>query len=71
MDDLIMLGGLWLNRSQSGEIYMSGRLGLGGKILIFKNRKKKSDNDPDYYVMMAEWQSKDKSEGDDDHEIPF
>lgn len=74
MNDLIMLGGLWLNEARSGERYMSGRLGLGGKILIFKNLKKGSENDPDYYLMIGEWQSEGKGQkghGDKESEIPF
>lgn len=74
MSDLIMLGGLWLNESQSGEKYMSGRIGLGAKVLIFKNKnKKESGNDPDYYLMVAPWEIKKKDEEDngEDNEIPF
>lgn len=71
MSDLIMIGGLWLNQSQSGEKYMSGRLGLGGKVLIFRNRKKGSDSDPDYYMMLAPWETKEKPKGEEDNGIPF
>jgi uncharacterized protein (DUF736 family) len=71
MNDLIMLGGLWLNESQSGQTYMSGRLGLGGKVLIFKNQKKENDNEPDYYLMLAEWSRTEKGKKGDSDDIPF
>lgn len=66
--NLIMLSGLWLNKSQSGEKYMSGSMGIGGKLLMFKNKNKKGDTDPDYYLFLAPKEQRDKG-GED--ELPF
>jgi hypothetical protein len=64
-----MLGGLWLNKSKAGKTYMSGRLGTGGKVMVFKNPHKRKDSDPDYYLMLGEWERGEggrKSQDDDD-----
>ncbi len=35
-----------------GKIYLTGKMG-DAKLLVFPNRAKKSDNDPDYIVYVA------------------
>lgn len=67
---MILLGGLWLNTSQNGNKYMSGRLGLGGKLLIFKNTNKTTDNQPDYMLYLAK-QPERAADGETDTEIEF
>ena len=59
MSAMVRLGGLWMKRKQSGEIYYSGRFG-SGRLLIFKNNKKRGDNDPDLVVMVGEDQPREQ-----------
>lgn len=44
---MIIAGGLWIRKSAKGETYMTGTLG-GVKVLIFKNKRKRNERDPDY-----------------------
>lgn len=57
-NNMINIGGLWLNKSQNGEIYFSGYFG-NARLLIFKNGFKEKENQPDYvmYVAKAEKRS--------------
>ncbi len=48
---MIIAGGLWLRESKGGEKYMTGTLG-GVKVLIFKNKRKRNENDPDYTLCL-------------------
>jgi len=81
-DAMVSLGGLWLNRDKNGQIYFSGYLG-NAKMFIFKNKKKTKDNQPDYYMQIAN-NNKDKnksasaddleneiSDTSDNDDIPF
>jgi hypothetical protein len=40
---------MWLRESKKGEKYMAGTLG-GVKVLLFKNKKKRNESDPDYIL---------------------
>jgi hypothetical protein len=64
--DLVTLSGLWKQESKSGETYLSGKLrkddiarlleaaGDGGvRVLIFANRYKQGDRDPDMKLNVA------------------
>lgn len=70
-------GGVWLNKSAAGETYMSGNFGVGAKLLIFKNKNKATDNQPDYNVyIVAKEQPQDGADGDggaggSSEEMPF
>lgn len=67
-DAMVSLGGLWLNRDKNNQIYFSGYLG-NAKMFIFKNKKKTQDNQPDYYMQIANNNShKNKSANADDLE---
>lgn len=51
---LIPLGGLWLNTSRDGKTkFMSGNVNSRVKVLIFKNKNKKTDKHPDYNMFLA------------------
>lgn len=50
---MISLSGLWLQKTKDGKQYMAGTLG-GARVLIFKNDKKTSPNQPDYNLFLAE-----------------
>lgn len=60
---MVLIGGMWLNTSQNGNKYMSGRMGLGGKLLLFKNNNKRSDTDPDYMLFIAQWEKPGEDDG--------
>jgi hypothetical protein len=72
---LINLCGLWLQTSRAGRKYFAGRLGVGGKLMIFRNAKKKEAKDPDYYAVIGEWKQAEggaragRDAGEDD--VPF
>jgi hypothetical protein len=51
---MINITGLWLNKSDKGETYMAGNVGYGARVLIFKNKSKRGDKDPDYNLVIAE-----------------
>jgi hypothetical protein len=54
MPDLIPLGGLWKNTSAtSGDSYLQGKLSPTIRILIFKNKFKTADNQPDFQIYLA------------------
>jgi len=67
---MIYLGGLWLSESKSGKKYFSGKLGLGGRILIFKNENRTADNQPEYNMYIVPAEQRDAQQ-DDDENIPF
>lgn len=62
--NLIRLGGLWLNESKNGEKYFSGGLG-NGRLLVFRNKHKEKDSDPDYVLYIAPKQQQQTGQGDD------
>jgi hypothetical protein len=60
---MIKLTGLWENTTKQGETYFRGNLGLG-QVLIFKNKYKKTDKDPDYVMYLAEKDKKEETPSD-------
>jgi hypothetical protein len=50
----VKLSGLWVSKTKNGESYMSGSLGNGLRISVFKNKFKRNDNDPDYELVLSE-----------------
>jgi hypothetical protein len=54
-DVLIKMTGLWERerRGNPGSTYWAGRLGAA-KILVFKNSRKESPDDPDYNMFVTE-----------------
>jgi hypothetical protein len=50
MSDLIKLGALW--ESKSGKSW-SGKMGNYARMVVTKNKQKKSDKSPDYWVFLA------------------
>lgn len=51
-DDIIQVTGLWENIDKTGNTYYRGTMGRCA-IFIFKNKNKRNDNDPDYYLNFA------------------
>tara|TARA_E500000331_G_scaffold186505_1_gene179485 strand:+ start:1162 stop:1398 length:237 start_codon:yes stop_codon:yes gene_type:complete len=51
--DMVRLGGLWKQTSNSGTDYLSGSFG-NAKMMVFKNtNKEEGSNQPDYNIVMA------------------
>lgn len=72
-DAMVSLGGLWLNRDKNGKLYFSGYLG-NAKLMIFKNERKEKDNQPDYYMMLANNRKQQATANDleeENDDIPF
>lgn len=63
----INLGGLWLNTSRHGAVYLSGSLGAC-RIMVFKNPNKLTDDHPDYNIVLGERPPKAKAPADALHE---
>lgn len=53
---MLKLASLWIKQGKNGEFF-SGKLG-DATIMIFPNRKKTADNQPDFNVFLAEPQNK-------------
>ncbi len=70
-NDLIGMGGLWINRDKKGNDYFSGGFGFDGKILIYKNTFKEKDSDPDYKMYIGKKEKKVQSDSADEGDIPF
>lgn len=51
---MIRLTGLWKNESKQGKPYLKGNLSPAAGLLVMRNEYKKADNDPDYYVYLAQ-----------------
>ncbi len=66
MSDLMQVGGLWKNTSANGESYLQGKLGPNVRILIFKNKFKTADNQPDFQIYFAPVERK---EGEGEGEV--
>jgi uncharacterized protein (DUF736 family) len=52
MVDMVEIGGLWENETRDGETYYSGSLGQA-KLLVFRNKNKKSSKHPDFNIFVA------------------
>ncbi len=72
---MIKLGALWAKKNRNGVPYMSGTLDNDAMphtskipVILFKNIKKDSEKQPDYYLYLSE-KREEKPEKQDD--IPF
>ena len=69
---MIKLCGLWRKEGKDGEPFYSGKLGYGVNVLLFKNKFKKADKDPDLVLYLAEAEKKDKVKAEEKtEEVPF
>lgn len=55
----IRLTGLWKNTSKDGKPFLSGSLG-GVKVLVFPNEHKKGEKDPDFNLVLAPREEREK-----------
>ena len=56
----VKLGGLWKQEAKDGSVYYSGSLTYSTNLLMFKNKFKKSDRDPDLILYISEKKKKEK-----------
>lgn len=57
---LLELAGLWLNESESGQKYFSGKLN-GLNVLVMKNKfKEEGSKQPDYKMFVAKPRKRDE-----------
>ena len=72
--EMIPITGLWLNESKNGEKYFSGYMG-SAKVLIFKNKFKERENQPDYVLYVTanpkQQDDQDKQDTTPSSRIPF
>jgi len=70
---MIKLTGLWKGETRDKKPYLSGNLTYGTRLLIFQNKFKETDKDPDYhaYIAVKEQKPKQQPEPETKEEIPF
>ena len=51
--NMILLSGLWKNESKDGVTYYAGKLGSGGRLLLFKNAFKRGEKDPELVLYIT------------------
>lgn len=72
MSEKIFLTGLWVHETKDGSKYFSGKLGIGGKVLIFKNTYAEEPNDPQYKMYMVASEKKtDDAPQEPAEDLPF
>lgn len=66
----IKLTGLWRGKSKDGVDFLSGKYGIDGKLLIFKNKNKRpNSNDPDYTAFIVPAEPKEKPTNSEQEEF--
>ena len=50
----VKIGGLWKKEGKDGTVFYSGNLSYSSNILIFKNKFKRSERDPDLILYISE-----------------
>ncbi len=57
--DRIKIGSLWQSDLKDGGIYLSGSFTYGTELLVWPNKFKKTDKEPDYVVYLCKREKKD------------
>ena len=78
-NNMVKIGGLWRQESsKDGSVFYSGALSYSSNILIFKNKFKKNERDPDLILYVSKREQKERQNADpeipeipEDPEIPF
>ena len=71
MSEMINMCGLWATKDKNGNPMMSGKLTYSSKIFIFKNTNKKKENDPDFYLKIANVEKEKEEVEKKQEELPF
>ena len=61
----IKIGGLWKKEGKDGVVFYSGNLSYSSNLLIFKNKFKRSERDPDLILYISEKKKKEEKKDDD------
>ena len=67
-DMLIHITGFWKNESRDGSTYYASKLRSGAKLLLFENRHKRGEKDPDLILCIA---AADNSRNPQDQEVEY
>jgi len=59
----IKIGGLWKKEAKDGTVFYQGGLSFSSNLLLFKNKFKRSERDPDLILYISE--KKKKKEDDE------
>jgi len=60
----IKIGGLWKKEGKDGTVFYQGGLSYSSNLLLFKNKFKRSERDPDLLLYVAQKLKKEKKEDD-------
>lgn len=70
-NNMVKIGGLWRQESsKDGSVFYSGALSYSSNILIFKNKFKKNERDPDLILYVSKREQKERQEDQEDQEAP-
>lgn len=61
----VKIGGLWKKESADGTVFYQGGLSYSSNLLLFKNKFKRSEKDPDLILYIAQKLKKEKKEDDE------
>ncbi len=70
MANMERIGGLYIKKSKEGNTYLSGKI-REEKVLVFKNKNKKTDKHPDYVVMLPSEKEPGQEGQDQGDDVPF
>ena len=71
-NNLVKITGLWRQESsKDGSVFYSGSLSYSSNLLIFKNKFKKNERDPDLILYVGKREQKERQDADqEDQEVP-
>ena len=58
--NLVRLTGLWESLSEQGGKYLVGSISPSSRLLIFPNKRKRKDSDPDFVAYIAPQEKREK-----------
>ena len=58
MDSMLNLCGLWSRKDRNGIEYYIDQLTHSTRIMVFKNKKKTTDKEPDFYITLCKSEPK-------------
>ena len=56
----VKLGGLWKKEAKDGTVFYQGNLSYSSNLLLFKNKFKRTERDPDLILYISEKKKKEK-----------
>ena len=61
---MVKLCGLWKKEAKDGTVFYQGKLSYSSNLLLFKNKFKRSEKDPDLILYISEKKKKERKEED-------